>query len=234
MAGERTLPGLGLTGFWDLGDNTYKTGLDSNLRTLSAVAGGSAKSRVTALPASGALGDIYLVRSDAGATANNVAIWDGAAGAEAWVYLPAVEGLKFWVVDESKNYQFVGSSWSEVVAGGSASSAPYDLRFAFDATPGGSDVLDTLPLPRAVAFEADFGPSLGLVGTNPAAPFVLSVQSNGTEIGTVSVATDGSFSFSTNTGSAQIVPAGAVLTLVAPASADAAVANMSLTLAGSV
>ena len=32
---ERTLPGLGLTGFWDLGANNWKGGMDLNLRKLS-------------------------------------------------------------------------------------------------------------------------------------------------------------------------------------------------------
>ena len=35
MAGERTLPNMGLTAFWDLGDNTYKAGMDKNLLVLS-------------------------------------------------------------------------------------------------------------------------------------------------------------------------------------------------------
>ena len=50
---ERTLPGLGLTGFWDLGANNWKGGMDLNLRKLSLLVQLSVLSMTTALPSTG-------------------------------------------------------------------------------------------------------------------------------------------------------------------------------------
>ena len=52
---KRTLPGLGLTGFWNIGDD-YKTEMDFNILMLSALVQAGAKSQTTNLPGSGALG----------------------------------------------------------------------------------------------------------------------------------------------------------------------------------
>lgn len=115
---ERTLPGLGLTGFWDLGQSGWKDGMDANLRVLSVLARQWAKSRVTSLPAPGTLGDVYLVPSGAGEHANKIAVWDGASGAEAWVYLLPLKGMVFRVDDEGARYEWNGAAWS--ASGGGA------------------------------------------------------------------------------------------------------------------
>lgn len=117
----RTLPGVGLQGFWTLGA-TYKTEMDSNLRIVSALLVPRAKSRVTALPGTPSLGDIYIVPAAAGSNANEVAIWDGESGSEAWVYLVPLAGWEFWIIDEAKRYRFDGSSWAEIAAGGGGGS----------------------------------------------------------------------------------------------------------------
>lgn len=125
----RTLPGLGLTGFWDLGENGWKPGMDTNLQKLSAIVNGSVKSRTTALPGSPTVGDIYIVPSTDPTNPNKVAIWDGASGSEAWVYLTPKTGWAFYVIDEAKNYQFGGSVWVEFAGaggGGGLSDAPAD------------------------------------------------------------------------------------------------------------
>lgn len=111
MAGERNLPGLGLLGFYDLGDDTWKDGMDSNLRTLSALVARGVVSRVTALPATPTLGDIYIVPSGAGSNPNEIAIWDGAPGSEAWVYLTPIEGMRLYVADEKADAIWDGTVW---------------------------------------------------------------------------------------------------------------------------
>ena len=115
---ERTLPGLGLTGFWDYGATGWNDANDVNLQTLSAIAGQSVKSRTSALPGTPTLGDIYLVPSSDGTHPNELAIWDGPSGSEAWVYKTPAEGWSFYVIDEAANYQFDGTDWVLVGASG--------------------------------------------------------------------------------------------------------------------
>ena len=139
---ERTLPGLGLTGFWDLGANNWKDGMDANLRLLSVIARGWAKSRTTTIPADGAAGDVYVVPSDAAAEANSIAIWDGVAGSEQWVYVPPQIGLRFFMQDDGKNYQWDGTEWTLLAAGGSGGTGGSVLR-PFAAYPTNADGVHT-------------------------------------------------------------------------------------------
>ncbi|MGI9505466.1 MAG: DUF2793 domain-containing protein, partial [Geminicoccaceae bacterium] len=139
---ERTLPGLGLTGFWDLGASTWKPGMDVNLRLLSVIARGWAKSRVTALPGTPALGDVYIVPSDAAEHPNDIAIWDGEAGAEDWAYVPPQIGLRFFIQDDGKNYQWDGTEWTLLTAGGSESTGGAVLR-PFAAYPTNAEGIQT-------------------------------------------------------------------------------------------
>jgi hypothetical protein len=106
MAGERTLPGIGLVGFWNLGSG-YKTQMDANLRTLSTLTQLRAISRVTALPGSPTNGDIYIVPTG-GANANEIAIRDNGA----WVYFVPAEGYMAYIADEDTYYLYSGSAWA--------------------------------------------------------------------------------------------------------------------------
>lgn len=87
---ERTLPGLGLTGFWPLGADGWKDEMDENLRILSGVSQLSVLSQTTALPGSPTNGDIYIVPDDAPSFGGQVAIRDDGA----WVnYRAALRDL---------------------------------------------------------------------------------------------------------------------------------------------
>ena len=115
---ERQLPGLELTGFWDLGTDDWNVGMDSNLRRLSAVVGARVVSRSTSLPATPGALSVYIV--PVGETnENQVAVWDGPSGAEGWVYLDPQPGWHFYVVDEGINVQWTGAGWVQFAAGGS-------------------------------------------------------------------------------------------------------------------
>ena len=115
---ERQLPGLELTGFWDLGSDNWNVGMDSNLRRLSAVVGARVVSRVTSLPATPGALSVYIV--PIGATnENKIALWDGPSGSEGWVYLDPQPGWHFYVVDEGINVQWTGTGWVQFAAGGS-------------------------------------------------------------------------------------------------------------------
>lgn len=125
---KRTLPGVGLTGFWDVGAD-YKTEMDANMRTLSALVQPVAKSRTTNLPGSGSIGDIYIVPAAAGSNDNQIAIWDGESGSEAWVYLVPQEGWTLYVEDTQTRVAFDGSTWIADTVAGSDLVAAIDLYF---------------------------------------------------------------------------------------------------------
>lgn len=400
---SRTLPGLGLAGFWALGEDGWNTGTDQNWLKLSALVQLSVLSRVTALPGSPTNGDIYIVPDAAGADAKKIAVRDNGA----WVYIVPLEGWRAWVKDTDELVVFDGSSWvvfesggiedapsdgefyvrkdaawavlpegtsgdgtivfgpaslsyalvtqasaqsipdatttalswsTEVVdsggwfnpaqptrftvpagvtairivgAAGTVSATgqlvvsvykngtlaagcpvqdtdtnggdtcsvasgilpvtagdyfelmayvdgardtdttrcffsiemvatsspgnalPYDVRFGFNSVPTAAQVLDTIVLPRSVTFDANFAGSVGKIYVNPTASFVMSLLDDGVAFGTVTVSTSGVFTFATSSGVPYTLAAGSILTLAAPASADATAANCAFTLKGS-
>ena len=107
MAGERALPGLGLTGFWTAGTDGWGGQMDTNLLKLSVLANGSVLSKVTALPGAPTNGDIYIVPSGAGSNPNKVAVRDNGA----WVYLVPNEGWRFWLCDTNVTTIWDGGAW---------------------------------------------------------------------------------------------------------------------------
>lgn len=127
---ERALPGLGLKGFYTLGAHTWKPGMDENMRILSVIGDGRVKSRTAALPATPTIGDVYIVPSGDATNPNKVAVWDGEAGSEAWVYYAPKQGWAFYVLDESKNYQYDGAAWIEFAAGGGGSAVSVNEKTA--------------------------------------------------------------------------------------------------------
>lgn len=112
------------------------------------------------------------------------------------------------------------------------SGLPYDIRLGFSSTPAADQVLDTIVLPRDVTLPPDMSGSVGVIDTNPTASFVISVQDDAIEIGSITVSTSGVFTFATTGGTEQILAAGSVLTFVAPNPVDATAAGLSATLAG--
>jgi hypothetical protein len=87
----------------------------------------------------------------------------------------------------------------------------------------------------AEIFPANFSSpnSYGSAGVNPTATAVYSIYKNGsTVVGTVSVATSGVFTFVTTGGATFTLNAGDRLTMVAPGSQDATMADVGITLVG--
>ena len=104
---SRNLPGLGLEGFWALGENNWKDGMDQNLLALSVLAQIGAKSRsLNAPPGTPANGDVYLVgQSPSGAWAGKggmVAVYDQ----ETWKFFDARNGMIVYVEDEQIFYRY--------------------------------------------------------------------------------------------------------------------------------
>ena len=119
---SRTLPGIGLTAFWDLHSDGWKDAMDSNLQTISALLVGGVKSRTTALPASPTDGDIYIVPSSATSNANKIAIRDSST----WYYVTPANGMEVYVIDSNKRARYLSGAWSDATyttsGGGSSSS----------------------------------------------------------------------------------------------------------------
>lgn len=110
---QRALPGLGLTGFWDLGYDGWKTENDDNLLKSSVLIQSVVLSRVTALPGSPTNGDIYIVPS--GGHANEFAVRDNGA----WYYIVPQTGWLAYVADEDAYIRFSAGAWDLLTSTGS-------------------------------------------------------------------------------------------------------------------
>jgi hypothetical protein len=115
---ERILPGLGLRAFYEPGQRDWGDQVSVDLRLVSALVQARALSRSTPLPASGSLGDIFIVPGAAATNANNIALWDGAPGAEAWVYLTPEPGWEVWILDEGLRVRCDGAAWQALLPPG--------------------------------------------------------------------------------------------------------------------
>lgn len=110
MAGERTLPGLGLRSYWTPGSNGYNTTLDPDIRLLSILCQCKVKSRTTALPGVPTAGDIYIVK--VGDTdEKKIAAWDDGA----WVIITPSAGYIAWVENAAELVKFDGTNWTTVL-----------------------------------------------------------------------------------------------------------------------
>jgi hypothetical protein len=109
----------------------------------------------------------------------------------------------------------------------------YDIPLAYSGGPPTSnEVIGGIIVARTTNFAANFSGSAGYIRTNPTSSFVISVQDDGSEIGTITVSTLGAFTFATSSGTSKVVAAGSRLEFVAPSSADATAAYILATLAG--
>ena len=105
MAG-RPLPGLGLTGFWLLGEDGWNAENDTNLLVLSALVQPRVLDIVSATPGAPADGQIYFFDDTHPTDANKVAIRDNGA----WAYIAAFPGMSVYNVAEDCWYRFDGAS----------------------------------------------------------------------------------------------------------------------------
>jgi len=113
-----------------------------------------------------------------------------------------------------------------------ATAAPYDVAGGLPGMPGAGATVLIFTAVRAVAFPGNFSGSSGSVGTNPTSTAAYDVKKNGSSIGTISISTGGAFTFTTTSGTAKSLAAGDRLTVIAPGSQDATLADVSFTLAG--
>lgn len=116
---QRTLPGLGLTGYWPLGYDGWKDEMDVNLRLLSLICQANFLDFVSAEPGSPSNGDIYIFTT--GAEANKFLIRDDGS----WAYIEARKGTIAFNEANEIYYTFNGDTWTPLTAGDNDESAPY-------------------------------------------------------------------------------------------------------------
>lgn len=128
----RTLPGLGLKGFWDFKEENWhgEDGMDGNLRQISIYAQLSVLSQsLTEPPAAPSEGDTYIVAQ--GATGD----WDTQSGKIAafdagdWVFLDAITGLVAYVEDEESFWRYDGGWFPLSEPEGFSAYCNYDQGF---------------------------------------------------------------------------------------------------------
>lgn len=114
---SRTLPGLGLTAFWSLGENEWNTSMDANLFLLSIVGQLVFKSFETAEPVTPSEGDVHIITGT-----GDIIVYDQGA----WVNVAAQDGwIGFNLADESLYVRKAGT-WVLFTAGSGGAAFPAD------------------------------------------------------------------------------------------------------------
>lgn len=182
-----------------------------------------------------AVNDRVKVAGFTGNVANNILVGVITALTTAKMTIGGTDGDV--IVDDAAGESVTISKWTSKratlsdIGGGGAGS--YDLEVSIAATPTASAVVRKIPIARTLTFPANFAGSVGTISTNPTSSFMLSVKSDATEIGTITISTGGVFTFATTGAVEKVLTPGAVLTVVAPAVADATAANIAIVLFGS-
>lgn len=125
MAGERTLPNLGLTAFYDLGDSTWKPGMDTNIQTISVLLQGRALSVEATEPGSPSNGDVYIASGIWGlGNPGDIIFRDD----DEWFVITPAEGWLFYLISNSEFIEFDGADWV-TFSGGAAGTGISHVEF---------------------------------------------------------------------------------------------------------
>ena len=105
----RSLPGLGLQGFWTLGEDNWKDAMDANLLKASFFASPVVKGYVSTLPTANLVdGDAYIINDTSTAhlsNRNNIALRDNGA----WVFYAPTNGMRVGVAGCRATLLYQGS-----------------------------------------------------------------------------------------------------------------------------
>jgi hypothetical protein len=120
---------------------------------------------------------------------------------------------------------------SQLVADLSATTGwPYDVGGGFVGVPTASVVLMRYPFPRTVVFPSGLTNSQGVAGTASTGTATFNINKNGSNVGTMVFTASAVATFTM--GSTTTFNAGDILTVVAPASPDATLADIGFSLTG--
>lgn len=190
------------------------------------MAGHVLSATTSAPPGSPATGDFYIIGGSA------TGVWTGeddnlAYYYNGWQVKTPTEGLEFTVADASnQKLRWDGTAWIDATES-------RDINFAkITGIPTSSEVLHREVVTRLIEFPADFAGSAGDIQTNPTSTFDIDVQDDTVSIGTISISTGGAFTFTTVSNTAKTVAAGSLLEFIAPGSADASAAGITVGLQG--
>lgn len=222
---SRTLPGIGLEGFWTLGES-WKTGGDSNWRRLSALVQLSVKSIVSVVPTSGMVdGDFHIVST--GADATKIAMRDLGA----WVYFTPSEGWIAWVRDINDTYVFDGTAWVPLI-----SKTTYVGAFAAGVMTA-NEIVGAYVAPVGFSFAAGTTGHVARSLVAATASTTLKIQKSSagvlTDIGTIAFGI-GTTTATVTITSATIFAVGDLVIVRAPASADATLADVAVSIRGTL
>jgi len=120
---------------------------------------------------------------------------------------------------------------TSAVATAAAAVKYYDIPGGVAGTYTASQIVLEMVSVRTVTWSANFSSSQGFAGVAPTASATFTIQVNSSTIGTMVFAASATTATFTLTGTASITP-GQVLTVLAPATADATLANVTFTLLG--
>ena len=122
---------------------------------------------------------------------------------------------------------------SYTLTGDGAVPGPAYVSGSWAGSPGISQVIERYIFATAVTFPAGLASSFGAAGTAATALATFAIQKNGATVGTMAWAAGATSAGFTMT-SATTLASGDVLTIVAPASPDATLANLAWTLTGTL
>jgi len=112
------------------------------------------------------------------------------------------------------------------------SDQPFDATAFYPGVPTNSAKVLRVPIARAVTFAGNFSGSYGKASVASTGTATFDVQKNGSSVGTVVFTSSATATFTTSGGTSVSFAAGDVLGIVAPASADATLADIGIVLAG--
>lgn len=129
-----------------------------------------------------------------------------------------------------------GTDCIELLASSSTIRAQDDLAVNYFGTPQSNEVISKTLVARDTTFSADFNGAVGDVGTSPNVDgsVTLTVKRGTTTIGTIVINIGGSFTFATVGNVEQVVNAGQVLTVEAPAGINPTIRDIQFVLPATV
>lgn len=107
----------------------------------------------------------------------------------------------------------------------------YQISAQNESVPENSAVILRYVFPRVGNFPSNFTSSVAVAGTAATASTVFSIKKNGSQVGTITFAASGTTGIFATSGTVSFA-ASDLLTIVGPASADATIANLAITLTG--
>lgn len=113
-----------------------------------------------------------------------------------------------------------------------STSGPYDISIYVPTVLSSSQQIVRIDIPRPVTFANNFAPSLSNSGASATSLTKLIIAQNGTTVGTITFPASSSTGTITSASSSTVFNAGDILTITGPATADATLAQISITLSG--